>query len=289
MTLSTELKLTREPADLSPEMAEALNSFAAEKDVIVPPAVREASHDPFARESSFIFDSPPVVALPSVRPARRRARRVVTVVALLGTAGWGVYVYQSNRPFDLDIIAARASRFTRPSDKAMTPAATPPSEARPADPPPNDPPLVSNQSAVSLEPDQKVMGAAEPESTGTASLVGTVENVSGEWRLDTQVETSDSSLERLNLYYDMTLKQDGDRVAGVGTKVDENEKVTVTLSGTIAGGRLTLNFVERGTQSETRGKFVLLLDEDGALRGRVSSSAAQSSRHVEGRRMSSAQ
>ena len=160
----------------------------------------------------------------------------------------------------------------------------------PNDPPPNDPPLASNQSAVSPEPDENVTGAARPQSTGTAgSLAGTVENVSGEWRLDTQIETSDSSLERLNLHYEMTLKQDGDRVAGVGTKVDENEKGIVTLSGTIAGGRLTLNFVERGTQSETRGKFVLLLDEAGTLRGRLSSSAAQSSRHVEGRRMSSAQ
>jgi hypothetical protein len=203
-------------------------------------------------------------------------------------------VYQSNRRFDLDIIAAWASRFARPSNTARTPAATPPSEARPTDPPPNDPPpndppLASNQNAVSPEPDQKVTEAARPESTGTGSLAGTVQNVSGEWRLDTHVETSDSSLERLNLRYEMTLKQDGDRVAGVGTKVDENEKGIVTLSGTIAGGRLMLNFVERGTQSETQGKFVLLLDEAGTLRGRLSSSAAQSSRHVEGRRVSSAQ
>ena len=288
MTLCTELKFTREPEDLSPEMADALNSFAAEKDVIVPPVVRHAAHPPVAREISFIFDSPPV-PLPPVRPARGRARRVVTVIALLGTAGWGAYVYQSSRPFDLDIVAAWASRFARPSDTAITPAATPPSEARPADPPQNDPPLVSNESAVSPEIDQKITGAAEPESTDTGTLAGTVRNVSGEWRLDTQIETSDSSLERLNLHYEMTLKQDGDRVAGVGTKVNENEKGTVTLSGTIAGRRLTLNFVERGTQSDTRGKFVLLLDEAGTLRGRSSSSAAQSSRHVEGRRVSSAQ
>ena len=80
----------------------------------------------------------------------------------------------------------------------------------------------------------------------------------------------------------MKLEQDGARVTGVGRKITENgsgigprAQTPVTVSGTIAGDRLTLNFVERGTQRPTQGKFVLLVDEEGALRGRFSSNAAQ--------------
>ena len=134
-----------------------------------------------------------------------------------------------------------------------------------------------------------VTQTARPQSTGTSgSLAGPVKNVSGEWRLDTLIETSDSSLEGVKLHYEMTLKQDGDRVAGVGTKVGDASpaaETPVTITGTITGDRLTLNFVELGTQPETRGKFVLLVNDAGTLRGRFSSSAAPSSGHVEARRV----
>ena len=112
--------------------------------------------------------------------------------------------------------------------------------------------------------------------------------------MDAQMEATDSSLEGLKLHYEMTLKQDGDRVSGVGTKISENEagmtsaaRTPVTMSGTIAGDRLTLNLVERGVQHEMRSKMVLLAGEAGTLRGRFSSNVSQPSFHVEAHRMSS--
>ena len=59
----------------------------------------------------------------------------------------------------------------------------------------------------------------------------------------------------------------------------------ISVAGTIDGDRLTLTFTERGTRRPTQGKFVLLLDESGAMRGRFSSNAARSSGTVEARRI----
>jgi len=109
----------------------------------------------------------------------------------------------------------------------------------------------------------------------------------------THVESSSNSpLAGQKLDYEVKLEQDGDRVTGVGRKVSENgsgivprAQTPVTLSGTIAGDRLTLNFVERGAERPTQGKFVLLIDEGGTLRGRFSNNAAQSSGRVEARRV----
>jgi hypothetical protein len=82
-------------------------------------------------------------------------------------------------------------------------------------------------------------------------------------------------------------------VTGSGKKITENDnninpraQTPLSLSGTIAGDRLTLNFVERGARRPTRGKFVLVLDDAGRLRGRFSSTAAQSSGLVEANRAS---
>ena len=118
-----------------------------------------------------------------------------------------------------------------------------PSETLPNDPPANDPPPASNESAHLPEPDRNAdtpssashataseinrPTAARPQSTGTSGLLaGRVQNVSGEWRLDTQVELSDSSdsFEGQKLHYEMTLKQDGDHVSGVGTRPVETKQ-----------------------------------------------------------------
>jgi hypothetical protein len=339
--MGTELKLARERAGLSPEIDDALNSFAAENDLTVPPVARHATHAPLARDIPFITHAPHVPLAP-VRPARGRARLALTVLALLATAGWGAYLYESSRPLELEVIAVSAPGPASPADMAMVDAAAAQSEARP-----NDPSLAFNESAVSPEADRKAdsggnasgataseftrpiapvsstaaqpdrpapraaaasaplrrpveppassAATARPQSVGTsASLAGAVQNVSGEWRLATQVETTSySAFAGLKLGYEMKLEQDGDRVTGAGKKVSENEKgigpgaqTPVTVSGTIAGDRLTLNFVERGTQRETRGKFVLLVDEAGTLWGRFSSTAARSSGHVEAHRVS---
>ena len=302
MPPDTELKLTREPAALSPDVAAALDSFAAEKDPVVPP--RHATHvrlerDPFITHSALVPVAPR-------RPARGRA---LTVLVLLGAVGWAAYQY---KPFDLDLIAAWASHVAGQINTALTPPATTPHEARRNDPPPTDSLPASNQTALSPEPERTVdtgssvsattvreiarPTATRPESIGTSGLlVNPVQNVSGEWRLDTHIEASDSPFEGVQLRYEMTLRQDGDRVSGVGTKFSENGEGTpgartpVTMAGTIVGDRVTLNFVERGAQSETRGKFVLLVDETATLRGRFFSNAAQTSGRVEAHRVPSAQ
>jgi hypothetical protein len=313
MSNVSELKLVRERVDLSTEQEDVLNSFAAENELIVPP--RHATHDPLARDVPFIFCPPQPVPLAPSRAARGRARRALTVLALLVTAGWGAYVYQSSHPQDFEIISAWVSRLAILTDTATKAATNPPTEARPNDPTDLDPLPASNESAVSPDAERAAdrhsnasdtnmseftrPAAAAPQTTGTsgslARPVENVRNVSGEWRLDTRTETGDSSFQGLTLHYEMKLTQDGDRVAGVGTKVSENETGTgpgaqtpVTMAGTIAGDRLTLNVVELGTQPETRGKIVLLVEEGGTLQGRFSSNAAPASGQVEARRASPA-
>jgi len=309
MSTVSELKLVRERVDLSTEQDDVLNSFAAENDSIVPP--RHATYDPLARNTPFVFVPPQPVPLAPSRAARGRARRTLTALALFGAAAWGAYEYQSSHPPDFDLIAAWVSQLAGPTNPKTRAAAAASTETQPSDPTDVDPLRASNESAASSQTDRATDTgsnpsdakmneitrpvAAAPQTTGTSgSLTGllqNVRNVSGGWRLDTQTETGDSSFEGLTLHYEIKLKQDGDRVTGAGTKVSENEKgieeqTPVTMTGTIAGNRLTLNFVELGTQPEARGKIVLLVDEAGTLRGRFSSSAAPSSGHVEGRRVS---
>ena len=290
MTIGSELKFVHERAGLSTEMDDGLDAFAAERDLTAPPVLRHATQAPLVRDIPLTLH-PPDAPLAPVRPARARVRLTLMGLVLVGTAGWAAYLYQSNRLRELDVITMSQHRPARPSDIATPAEATASREA-----PPSDLPLASSESAVAPTTDRKVDAEQSKSIAASRSLPAAVQNVSGEWRLTAQVETSDSSLEDLKLHYEMELEQDGDRVAGVGTKVSENENGTgssvrtpVTVTGTIAGDRLTLDFVERGTQRDTRGKFVLLIEEAGTLRGRFSSNAAQSSRHVEAHRVSSAQ
>ena len=111
--------------------------------------------------------------------------------------------------------------------------------------------------------------------------------MSGSWKLATQVESSSySAYAGLKLGYEMKLEQDGDRVTGVGRKVTENgagigprAQTPLTVSGTIAGDRLTLNFVERGTQRSNARQVRAARGRGGALRGRFS----KATRHISGR------
>jgi len=304
MTGGIDLKLGRENAERSTEVHNVLDAFAPEHDLIVPP--RHATRAPGTRKVQFIFEQG-ALPLPPVKKARGIPWLALTVLALLGAAAFGAYLYYPNRLLDLDTIAVWASRLasrsTAPSDTAITTPATAPSEARPTDPTLTDPLLTAPESAIAIRPDRTVdtrsnrseasvseiaqPAAARPAGTGTSGLlISAARNVSGVWRLDTQIEASDSSFQSLNVHYEMTLKQDGDRLAGAGTKVSETAQTPVTVTGTIAGDRVTLNFIESGTQPEARTKFVLLVDEAGSLRGRFSSSAAPTSGHAEAHRVS---
>jgi cytoskeletal protein RodZ len=203
-----------------------------------------------------------VAHVPLMREHRRSQRlgTVVPALTLLGALGIGFYFYQRGRETAEPVSYA---------ENAVTQNVEIPSP--PAEPSPS--PTIPAQS----EP-------IEPASS---------RDVTGSWRVATHVESS--SLARykgLKFGYDLQLQQDGDRVKGRGRKVTENgagiragAQTPLTVSGTIDGDRLTLNFVERGTRRQTQGKFVLLVDDSGALRGRFSTSAARSSGRVEAHRV----
>jgi hypothetical protein len=275
--------------------------------------------------------SPHVIHAPA-RPARGRAGLVLPVLALLAAVFYGAYLYTSSRPAVLDVTAVSLPRPASPSEMATANAAAASRGGRPNDQPiqfgestispnadrkssdasanavtreaapvpntaPPQPRPFSNAAPGSAPPARPVESAggsaatARPESVGTA---GSIQNVSGSWKLATQVESSSySPYAGLKLGYEVKLEQDGDRVTGVGRKVTENgagigprAQTPLTVSGTIAGDRLTLTFVEQGTRRDTQGKFVLLVDDARTLRGRFSSNAAQSSGRVEAHRVS---
>jgi cytoskeletal protein RodZ len=131
-----------------------------------------------------------------------------------------------------------------------------------------------------------------PASAG--DVRGSAKDVSGAWTVATHVESSSyAPFQGLQLGYDIQLEQRGNRVTGTGRKVTENgdgtgsrARTPISLAGTINGDRLALTFNERGARRPTQGKFVLLLDEGGTMRGRFSSTAAQSSGTVEAHRPS---
>jgi hypothetical protein len=110
--------------------------------------------------------------------------------------------------------------------------------------------------------------------------------------MDTRVESSSvRDYEGLQLGYRLELRQSGDRITGQGIKTLENGRpivefaqTPIVVSGTVDGTRLTLTFTERGLRRESGGKMILDLQEDGILRGRFASSAAQSTGQVEARR-----
>jgi cytoskeleton protein RodZ len=303
-----------------PEGDDALSSFVAESNVAAVPIARPATHAPRTRNVILVSDLPlsphvPYVTHAPVRPARGRARLALPVFALLAAVFWGAYWYTSSRPVMLDVTAVSLPRPASPTDQPVPfsesaissdadrkPSnATANASARQAAPARNTA-APQARSASNAAPSSAAAGRpvetparpaapVGPQSVGTA---GSIQNVSGSWNLATQIESSSHSpYAGLKLGYEMKLEQDGDRVTGVGRKVTENgseigprAQTPLTVSGTIAGDRLTLTFVEQGTQRDTQGKFVLLVDEAGTLRGRFSSDAAQSSGRVEAHRVS---
>ena len=310
VTPGIDLRLAHERAGLSTEMDDPLNSFAPERERTVPLFAGHSTHAPLASDIPFIIHPPPVPLAPQ-RAARGRAR-TLALLLLVGLATWGAYEYELSRTINRDTLAVWTSRLASLVTPPAVPAAAP-VEALPLDPPPTDSRVTSTESAVLPEPD-RTADAGRNTSTAAIGEIGRpavappaaavtlkptitpAQGVSGDWRLDTQMEAGDSSLQGVKLRYEVTLKQDGDRVAGVGTKISENEngiapaaQTPVTMSGTIAGDRLTLNYVELGTQPETRGRIVLLVDGAGTLRGRFSSSATPPSGHIEAHRVTAGQ
>jgi hypothetical protein len=102
--------------------------------------------------------------------------------------------------------------------------------------------------------------------------------------MTTRVESSQlKRYKGLRLGYRVRLHQDGNRVSGTGWKVTEEgrsigatRQTPITLDGEMAGDRVQLTFTERGRLRPSEGKLVLARASDDVLRGRFSSSAAQS-------------
>jgi cytoskeletal protein RodZ len=154
---------------------------------------------------------------------------------------------------------------------------------------PRNGPRASSASATTPAAPNRAEAAAS-----AGDVRGSAKDVSGAWTLATHVQSSSyAPFEGLQLGYDIQLEQRGNRVTGTGRKVTENgggigsrAQTPISLAGTINGDRLALTFNERGARRPTQGKFVLLLDEGGTMRGRFSSTAAQSSGTVEAHRPS---
>lgn len=243
--------------------------------------------------------------------AIRRFGRAVMMLALLAAIGWGAYSFQIYRLSNRHRAAAVASppAQERLNEAAATEAAAPPSD------PQSDSRVVTSGAQTSSAPPEansrtSVSPSAKPQAPTAApretpppdtpapaadNVVSTrpARDVSGSWTLSTQLESSSHArFAGLHLGYEISLEQSGNRILGSGRKVTENgdgigsrAQTPIRVAGTIDGDRLTLVFTEEGTRRTTEGKFVLLLDEDGTLRGRFSSTAAQSSGTVEARRV----
>jgi transcriptional regulator with XRE-family HTH domain len=287
---------------------ESLDSFASERDV---------APVPIAREALEYHAAPP--QMPPIR-TRQRAGLALPLFVMIASVGLGLFFYQLRFPVERDAVPVAADSATRsanPDGTAMTgtsgvhqgqltDAPAPPDVSSTAvrrDTPgisdtPKLPDRPISAPAPPAAPPDRPAETAPPVSAPSvsASSAGnkSASNVAGAWTLATHVESSSlASYEGLQLGFEVRLQQDGDRVTGVGRKVTENgaeissaSQTPLTLSGTINGDRLTLNFVERGAQRSTQGKFVLLVDEGGTLRGRFSSTAARSSGRAEAHRVS---
>lgn len=111
------------------------------------------------------------------------------------------------------------------------------------------------------------------------------ENLSGWWVVTNRIEQSDlDSFKDLTLDFRLQLDQSGTRVRGQGVKWKENGRTIgtrarrpISVDGTLEEGRLALTFTEQGVRRTSHGSFEMQLAEDGSLRGRFASDAAQSS------------
>jgi cytoskeletal protein RodZ len=197
--------------------------------------------------------------------------------------------------------AANATPASRSPRARATPTATPAANAAAASDKGASPPDTASatgteapSSAPTAAPGEAPAAKADTSNTASSGMASnsSVPSLAGFWTLDTRVESSSlREFEGLQLGYRLELLQDGARITGHGVKTTENgdaigstAQTPITIAGTLDGRRLTLTFTERGTERESHGKMILDVYEDGVLRGRFSSNAAQSSGTAEARR-----
>ncbi|HKI05424.1 MAG TPA: PBP1A family penicillin-binding protein [Thermoanaerobaculia bacterium] len=121
----------------------------------------------------------------------------------------------------------------------------------------------------------------EEEETAPAA-----EDLSGWWEMTNTIQSTNyADYKGLRLGYRVQLEQDGDRLVGRGQKWSENGRTLpsgarspITVTGTVDGRKVTLQFTERGAKRSTNGGFSWQLSADRtALRGSFWSTAAATS------------
>ena len=112
------------------------------------------------------------------------------------------------------------------------------------------------------------------------------DDLSGWWEMTNTIQSTNYADYRgLRLGYRVQLDQDGDRIVGRGQKWSENgrtlpasARTPLTVTGTIDGNKVILEFRERGAKRTTTGSFSWTLSADRtALRGSFQSTAADAS------------
>jgi len=307
-------------ADLAPAGDDAIDHFPAET-----PELSVAGRDGF---DEFPTEARPLptaagAALPEAerRSGWRNAVLPVSLIALfIGGAAFGAFVvYRAENREAVGTVASRPAESRNAPQTNKTPrvgttgSAVPDAAARRHDtatPARPVPPAASVTMAPPAAPSEATArGPVSPSAAanaGTARLpepeprvdsgasASTVADLSGEWMLNTEVESSSlSTYEGLQLSYRLQLEQRGNSLRGSGRKVLENGKTIrgdgqtpITLQGTVDGDRLRLTFTERGARRPSSGTFVLNREGTDGLRGRFSSNAARSTGRVEARRAS---
>ena len=119
-------------------------------------------------------------------------------------------------------------------------------------------------------------------------------DLSGWWEMTNTIQSTNyADFKGLRLGYRIQLEQDGDRLVGRGQKWSENgrtlpasARTPLSVTGTIDGDRVILEFKERGAKRTTGGSFSWTLSPDRtALRGSFQSTAADTSGSSLARRM----
>jgi transcriptional regulator with XRE-family HTH domain len=229
--------------------------------------------------------SPVVTSKPVVRKPRPLGRVAIPMLALIAATGWGAYLYRMTQSFSHSLtpeIPAVTPRLGAAPERPVTHEA--------------DREAASQRSPglVAETPDAaRTRDSGEREDSAVQAGSGeSVVDVSGPWMVTTRVESSRvSRFVGLRLGYELELRQEGNRVIGLGHKVSENGKALVagartpiSVAGTLDRDRLALTFTERGVRRATEGEFSLTVTPSGVLQGRFSSGAARSTGSVAARR-----
>ncbi len=119
-------------------------------------------------------------------------------------------------------------------------------------------------------------------------------DLSGWWEMTNTIQSTNyAEYKGLRIGYRVQLEQDGDRIVGRGQKWSENGRILpasartpLTVTGTVDGRDVNLEFTERGAKRTTNGSFSWTLSADRtALRGSFRSTAADTSGSSLARRM----